>query len=262
VLRYPDGLERTIRYPASAQSEAEADSFVEDTDEDSPGWVICGDNDPGCIMAEDDVESALPGAAPVGTLWSDERSTSLPAARNNHDVEEPQAGVAVQQSSRVGMAASALPDSPAELLRLLNSDAYKRQQQSEAAQIRRSFSLLTECPWAVPRQLSVLALQRPGQEHPAMYTLPATLQRVRCPHILILMSLRACILMSDDIFAGSAPELIASHDTHGKCCLRVFVHAYFCFMLTRPGVLVAACALALLRLLLLCRLLVRFAFTV
>ena len=195
VLRYPDGLERTIRYPApsalsQAEQRVEQDSY--DTDADTPGWVICGDHDAGCMVA-DDGDSTLPGAAPVGALWGDERQASAAALRTDHDVAAHPASIsdAAPQSSRLGTGAGALPNSPAELLRLLQSADYQRQRQEEAAHVSDSFTLLTECPWAVPRQLSVIALRRRGQEHPAMYTLPASLQKVRLLPVCAIHSVAA-----------------------------------------------------------------------
>jgi hypothetical protein len=199
VLRYPDGLVRTIRYPEprniySAQPHTSAlDTFdADEHDADLPGWVICGEHDSGCTLAADyELDSSLPGAAPVGVLWGDEvdarQTGSAGVARRvaitepqssdsmpSHDVEAmPQPWSATQRST------SALPDSPAAFLRFLQSDTFKRQQQDEQARVAGSYELLTGSPWVESRQLTVLALRRGGAEHPTVYTLPTSMPRVR-----------------------------------------------------------------------------------
>ena len=214
VLRYPDGLVRTIRYPEQslselldlAQAAGTADAAAEqDTDVDAPGWVICGETDAGCQVAPDyDFEEGLPGAAPTGALWVDELELAEPeasaAARSNHDAHSAhtvdsyplssEECTETLQSDSFRASSSTLPDSPAAFLRYVQSDEYKRQQQSEAAQVQDSFTVLTSCPWVLPRQLSVLALAQDGSEHPTMYTLPTSIAKVRIP--LLPMVRRMC----------------------------------------------------------------------
>jgi hypothetical protein len=199
VLRYPDGLVRTIRYPEprsiySAQPHTSTSDAIDadEADADLPGWVICGEHDAACTLAVDyELDSSLPGAAPVGVLWGDEvnahHNDSAGGARMfateelqssdsmpSHDVE-----LVPQPESPTERNTSALPDSPASFLRFLQSDEFKRQQQEEKARVAGSYELLTGSPWVESRQLTVLALRRGGAEHPTVYTLPTSMPRVR-----------------------------------------------------------------------------------
>jgi hypothetical protein len=204
VLRYPDGAIRTIRYPDVATSSTGQSSFTAapladldplDSIDDHPGWVICGDRDAGCLVLGDDSDSSLPGAAPVGVLWGDESSpstseplplhpsTSAPraqlpstkAATATAPKNAPQALPALLSDES---AASSLPGSPAALLRFLQSDGYRRQQEELTALVLGSFKLLFGSPWVAPRPVHVLEVQRKSQEHASMYTLPTRMPQV------------------------------------------------------------------------------------
>lgn len=211
VLRYPDGVVRTIRYPVPAQyptsappADAEADAPDRAASPISAAeWHICGENDVGCLLvAAYDVDSSLPGAAPVGDLWGDERRESsdedlpLPPLETVTDSDDSDDDTAVatgtaaagteapargrgEASPSSQAATSNLPASPAELLALFTSDEYRQRQREHERRVHGSYRLLFGSPWVATRDLFVLAVQRAGQEHPAMYTLPTSVEQVR-----------------------------------------------------------------------------------
>ena len=225
ILRYPDGVVRTIRYPSSAPVASQAATLRSEAsdpagaDADSPGWTICGEHDAGCTLAADyELDSSLPGAAPVDTLWGMQPNCYDDSAtpRTNHDAQsaaadsEPSTQSSPHSATRDADSApsrvheldqldrsdvSSMPDSPAEFLRFLQSDDYKKKQQEEQELVRGSYELLTGSPWVTSRQLSVLALQQVDEEHPTVYTLPTSMPRVRS---MLAVLLPTCTLHGAD----------------------------------------------------------------
>lgn len=70
-----------------------------------------------------------------------------------------------------------MPSSPNELLQLLTSDAFKQAQDDQRRRIRESYELLERCPWDVPLQLYILALDDPSTDSPQIYTLRTRIEQ-------------------------------------------------------------------------------------
>lgn len=188
LIRYIDGTERLIRYPNPAQQRPTPslppyNDDVADTD----SWRICGEHDVGCSVAPSaDFDVSLPGCAPIDALWG-EAPESQPAPAEHasaagHDAHNTGlAALPLEDTvpSSSATAGSELPDSPAELLRLLQSDQFKQQRHELQAQLVESYTVLSECPWPVPRQLTLLAVQQRDHDNPTMYTLPVAMPLVR-----------------------------------------------------------------------------------
>ena len=183
LIRYIDGTERLIRYPSPVARPVLAAPSEDAGEADS--WRICGEHDIGCsVVPSADFDISLPGSAPIDALWGEAPVPLQPGAqRHAAEHDQPAAGLSAlpieDALSSHSCAHSALPDSPAELLRFLQSDTFKQQQAEQQAHIRDSFTVMHECPWPVPKQLTLLATQQRGDEHPTMYTLPVAMRMVR-----------------------------------------------------------------------------------
>ena len=175
VLRYPDGVVRTIRYPTPpnpGRSALTVSRSSHDEEEDDDDFVICGERDSGCLIVSSyETERMLPGAAPGGILWGDEQIESPQAAAQ-------QAARRAEQDAIGARTSTSLPSSPAELLKLLQSDAYKADRAALGERVAASFKLLTGSPWLAPMPLFLLSVRRPNAESASTYTLPTTTRQV------------------------------------------------------------------------------------
>jgi hypothetical protein len=180
LLRYPDGCERLIRYPSTAQTfPAPAQIVTPSSDsesDDAGGWHICGEHDEGCRLAAE-YDTDLPGAAPVGELWGDEQAadgevlTELEAdadsaltAADSHVEVHPDLADAV---ARRGL----LPDSPAALLAYARSPNAVAQRETDTARLQASFAVHWSCPWVQPRQVLVLSRAATGGGTAEVFTM-------------------------------------------------------------------------------------------
>lgn len=119
VLRYPDGLERRIRYPVPTD---EASAMIDSNEE----W-------------------------PSSTPWDRTLSASTSQSRNICTKKStPFAPQEVDLPDHI-------PNSPLALLRYLTSKPYKEAQKRELQKIKNSYEILTGCTWPVPKPLYILA---------------------------------------------------------------------------------------------------------
>ena len=123
VLRYPDGHVRRIRYPVPQN-------------DDQPSATLCQEpSTVGYVSQDEDFDAEAWKS--LGT-WAPETPSHEAIETRKHP--------------------TSMPSSPAELLRLLTSDAYRAAEDSRSRQAAESYSILEGCPWPIPRPLFILAL--------------------------------------------------------------------------------------------------------
>lgn len=163
VLRYPDGKERRILYPVVDESES-CEEFCDTCPDDT--W-------------EKDHPSEV-----VGFWLQDSTGASFKAQQEQQQDEvspvapRPSSFTGQPQQEHVAAASFAtLPSSPADLLRYLRSDEYKRAQQATWERVCSSYKVLYGCPWVLPRPLYVLAAAQKGSSAGSTYTLRTRISR-------------------------------------------------------------------------------------
>eukprot|EP00210_Caulerpa_lentillifera_P008197 g7827.t1 len=70
-----------------------------------------------------------------------------------------------------------LPSSPNELIELLRSETFRKAQEEQRRRIRESYELLEQCPWEMPLQLYLLAVDDPVSDSPQIYTLRTRIEQ-------------------------------------------------------------------------------------
>lgn len=142
ILRYPDGKERRILYPVVDEKES-CEEFCDTCFDET--WEI-------------DHPWDIPAFGPSASL-------------------EPTAYAITDATRTAPRKVSELPSSPAELLRYLTSDDYKRAQQEMWDRVRSSYQIMHGCPWVAPKPLYVLAARQRASDAGMTYTLRTRISR-------------------------------------------------------------------------------------
>eukprot|EP00192_Tetraselmis_astigmatica_P021310 CAMPEP_0117689078 /NCGR_PEP_ID=MMETSP0804-20121206/24248_1 /TAXON_ID=1074897 /ORGANISM="Tetraselmis astigmatica, Strain CCMP880" /LENGTH=289 /DNA_ID=CAMNT_0005501727 /DNA_START=424 /DNA_END=1290 /DNA_ORIENTATION=+ len=187
VLRYPGGRERRIRYPLPRPpnedpSDDHDDGFLgDDFYWGGPNELAWGgpttftnrrksspkDTSKQRKESLPPKKRAEPPLTP--TASSTEAHSETEAAKRFFDAmwDLPTATPAAQPAAK----ADEIPASPAGLLRHITSDGYKKAQEDLSAKVARSYEVLTECPWVLPRKVFCLAADSVETEKPKSYSL-------------------------------------------------------------------------------------------
>lgn len=134
VLRYPDGRERRIRYPALPPTSS---AVLEE-------------------QQEEVLDYRFSTCEELGECWETCEAYRLAGQAAGH------AGTAERATPPAVPHREQLPESPMELLRLLTSDAHRAAQRDLWEKVRRSYEVMEGCPWVTPRPVFVLACAQPG----------------------------------------------------------------------------------------------------
>lgn len=140
VLRYPDGKERRIRYPAPPAQDPRFEDLTDGCWADTcwePRAAWCGLWAPPSNAGS----NATSPPAPTGS------AATTPAAfapDKPKEAERPR-----------------MPSSPMELLRYLNSPEHQAAQREQWARVRGSYEVLDQVPWVAPKPLYLLAVEQP-----------------------------------------------------------------------------------------------------
>ncbi|KAK9866658.1 hypothetical protein WJX84_010238 [Apatococcus fuscideae] len=160
VLRYPDGNERRIRYPVAQQAVAGPSGLGQPSDalrSYSEDW------DPERWGVEWEAAGVWESSwARPGSRW----------ARRQAEARQRRSDLAHSDQTQ-----QSIPDSPAALARHVTSDGYREAQQQILREVRSSYEVLTCSPWVQSRTVHVVAVQHPGAEDAATYTLRTRVQR-------------------------------------------------------------------------------------
>lgn len=143
VLRYPDGLERRIRYPVPCE-----------------GPPVDANYDAGEEWATLNAWKASRGGPAIDRRAAKESASTTPLPEAQPQAEE-----------------DAIPNSPLALLRYLTSDTHREAQRREWEEIRGSYEILRGCPWPVPRPLYVLSVAQGSSDAGLTHTLRTRLPR-------------------------------------------------------------------------------------
>ncbi|BDA45986.1 hypothetical protein COCOBI_08-0780 [Coccomyxa sp. Obi] len=146
VLRYPSGQVRRIRYPVVEEEESNERPQPDPTRSYAEGW----DPEKWDNLGWDIVQ---PSGRVVRTDKSMQEVSSAPS------VESP--------SEKV----TALPSSPAELLRYIQSEPYKQAQRELQERVSTSYEVLEGSPWVMSRPVYVLASTQSDRNAGLTYTL-------------------------------------------------------------------------------------------
>lgn len=206
VLRYPDGHERRIRYPAPVLDEESVDVH--------------------------------------GETWESLNYWTALATKKRRPESSKAAGSEVAEDKDLRVDSDLIPDSPLQLLRYMTSEKYNRTQKELWKQVQGSYQVLEGSPWVAPRPLYVLATQQADREEGLTYTLRTRVDRqdmedeltrvlgrrrpdgsavIRCSEIR-----DGVIAFEDEEVAGRYADLLESGATHGEVSVaRCESHALF-----------------------------------